>query len=211
MGLILNPPAEERLAADLIAAFAEIPAAIVTDELQGIHLIAIGCDDARACAEEVRGRGVSTRDPIEVQRDVPGPDGARTGRFVILRLEDGLVPECDFFLHSASDAGGVVAAGLSRPCQRRHGIGRDDDRERQPRRHRRPPRPYPRPSAGTGAEQSAFRARSRQDPRRRSRRGRRAPSRREAAIAPRRCRCDLRDCRSGRSTREIHGSRSGRA
>ncbi len=64
---------------------------------QGLHLIAMGCDDADAARQDLATRLDQTEDVIEVQRDVPYGKGTRLGRFRILHLPDGTFPEADLF------------------------------------------------------------------------------------------------------------------
>lgn len=64
---------------------------------QGLHLIAMGCDNADATRQDLATRLDQTKDVIEVQRDVPYGEGTRLGRFRILHLPDGAFPEADLF------------------------------------------------------------------------------------------------------------------
>ena len=63
----------------------------------GLHLVAIGCDDADAAREDLAGRLDAVEAIVEVQRDVPYGDSTRLGRFRILHLPDGAFPEADLF------------------------------------------------------------------------------------------------------------------
>jgi len=62
----------------------------------GLHLLALGCADAEATRTALARRAIAA-ELNELQRDVPFGDGARLGRFRILRPEDGGFPETDLF------------------------------------------------------------------------------------------------------------------
>ena len=65
---------------------------------QGLHLIALGCDDAAAVAAALKTRIDGVHDVVEVQRDVPQmTGGTRLGRFRILHLDDGLFAPAELF------------------------------------------------------------------------------------------------------------------
>ena len=65
---------------------------------EGLHLIALGCDDAASVAVELETRVDGVHDVVEVQRDVPQVDGGtRLGRFRILHLDDGLFAPAELF------------------------------------------------------------------------------------------------------------------
>jgi catechol 2,3-dioxygenase-like lactoylglutathione lyase family enzyme len=65
----------------------------------GLHLIALGTQDARAASAELQAKGVpGVAAPIFVGRDVPYGDGTKLGRFAIAYLDETLYPEADFII-----------------------------------------------------------------------------------------------------------------
>jgi hypothetical protein len=63
----------------------------------GLHLVALGCDDAEAMAAALADRGVAAEPVAQVGRDVPYGEGTRPGLFHILRAAEGVFPEADLF------------------------------------------------------------------------------------------------------------------
>lgn len=82
-----------------------LPHPLVASRLEkyaGLHIIALGCQDGDAEASALNNRAAGlVADQYELGRDVPqGVDGActREGRFRIYQIDDGIMPEADFFL-----------------------------------------------------------------------------------------------------------------
>jgi len=72
---------------------------VLLDEYQGLHLIALGCTDADAEANNIRQRLGIGDEPYAVSRDVPMTDGSsKQATFNILQFPDSSFPEADLFL-----------------------------------------------------------------------------------------------------------------
>lgn len=67
------------------------------DRYPGLHLVALGCDDAGAMAALLAARGVAMEPVVQVGRDVPCGETTRPGLFNILRPAEGAFPEVDLF------------------------------------------------------------------------------------------------------------------
>ncbi len=63
----------------------------------GLHLVAIGCDDAAAMERGLRARAIPAKAMVRVGRDVPYGEGTRPGEFEIVGLAEDLFPEADLF------------------------------------------------------------------------------------------------------------------
>ena len=73
------------------------------DRYSGLHLVALGCDDAGAMAALLAARGVAMEPVVQVGRDVPCGGTTRPGLFHILRPAEGTFPEADlFYIHHAT-------------------------------------------------------------------------------------------------------------
>jgi catechol 2,3-dioxygenase-like lactoylglutathione lyase family enzyme len=72
---------------------------VLLDEYEGLHLIALGCVEAEAEANNIRHRLGKGAEPYAVSRDVPMTDGSsKQATFNILQLPDESFPEADLFL-----------------------------------------------------------------------------------------------------------------
>ncbi len=72
---------------------------VLLDEYEGLHLIALGCAEAEAEANNIRHRLGKGAEPYAVSRDVPMTDGSsKQATFNILQLPDESFPEADLFL-----------------------------------------------------------------------------------------------------------------
>jgi catechol 2,3-dioxygenase-like lactoylglutathione lyase family enzyme len=72
---------------------------VLLDEYEGLHLIALGCAEAEAEADNIRHRLGKGAEPYTVSRDVPMTDGSsKQATFNILQLPDESFPEADLFL-----------------------------------------------------------------------------------------------------------------
>lgn len=72
---------------------------VLLDEYEGLHLIALGCDDAAREASNIRQRLGKGEEPYAVSRDVPLTDGSsKQATFNILQFPAGTFPEADLFL-----------------------------------------------------------------------------------------------------------------
>ena len=80
---------------------------VFLNQYQGLHLIALGCDDANDAALILRKRMGDGPAPYEVGRDIPCLDGSTLpGKFRILHLADEAFDEADLFFieHLTPDA-----------------------------------------------------------------------------------------------------------
>lgn len=63
----------------------------------GLHLIAIGCSDARAVHDRLAGSAQGIQQMIEVGRDVPHGSGTQPGLFRIVHVDDDAFDEAELF------------------------------------------------------------------------------------------------------------------
>lgn len=64
---------------------------------EGLHLIALGCDDLEAVASDLAGRGIACAPVAPLARDVATEAGVAEARFRILRPEEAVVAGADLF------------------------------------------------------------------------------------------------------------------
>ncbi len=66
------------------------------ERYEGLHILAFECADAVLAAAALRTGGIAVQGIGHLERNVDTPDGLRSARFSLVRIDPGLTPECHF-------------------------------------------------------------------------------------------------------------------